>query len=79
MSAPQEKNCPGFHIHRCWLELSIPLATIALAAFALFTASSFPASLLKTDVGPARFPIVYALLLIALCLGFAPKSSPPLA
>ncbi len=69
MSAPQENNSPGFSIHRCWLELSIPLVTIALAAFALFTASSFPRSLLKTDVGPARFPIVYALLLIALCLG----------
>lgn len=69
MSAQQEKSSPGFQIHSRWLELSIPLITIALAAFALFTASFFPASLLKTDVGPARFPIVYAILLIALCLG----------
>ncbi len=69
MSAPQDTNNPGFQVHSRWLELSIPLASIALASFALFTASSFPASLLKTDVGPARFPIVYAILLIALCLG----------
>lgn len=41
---------------------------IMVAILAIVTAQSFPATNLETDVGPARFPVLYAGALIVLCL-----------
>ncbi|MGQ9369188.1 tripartite tricarboxylate transporter TctB family protein [Azospirillum sp. ST 5-10] len=39
---------------------------VAVSVAAIVTALGFPATRLATDVGPARFPIVYAIALIGL-------------
>lgn len=39
----------------------------AVAVAAIVAARDFPATMLETDVGPARFPFIYAVVLIALC------------
>lgn len=44
---------------------------IAVALGAILLTRGFPTNTLATDVGPARFPVVYGLVLIALCLGAA--------
>ncbi|WP_172329410.1 tripartite tricarboxylate transporter TctB family protein [Mangrovicoccus sp. HB161399] len=41
------------------------VAAVAVAAIVL--TRGFPPNTLPTDVGPARFPVLYALVLIALC------------
>lgn len=40
---------------------------IAVATGAIVVAQGFRSSGLRTDVGPARFPIIYATILIILC------------
>ncbi|WP_138466160.1 tripartite tricarboxylate transporter TctB family protein [Poseidonocella sp. HB161398] len=40
----------------------------AISVAAILLTRSFPPTSLPTDVGPARFPVLYALVLIALCL-----------
>ena len=57
----------------------------AVAAAAIVAARDFPATMLETDVGPARFPVIYAATLIVLCaiLAFntlrAPSAAPEAA
>jgi len=47
--------------------LIIAVIVIAVAIAAIVATSDFPSTSLATDVGPARFPIIYAVALIALC------------
>ncbi|MBP2316700.1 tripartite tricarboxylate transporter TctB family protein [Azospirillum soli] len=47
--------------------LIIAALVIAVAIAAIVATGDFPATSLATDVGPARFPIIYAVALIALC------------
>jgi Tripartite tricarboxylate transporter TctB family. len=41
------------------------VAAVAIAA--IVVAQDFPATTLETDVGPARFPILYSIALLVLC------------
>ena len=41
------------------------VAAVAIAA--IVAAQDFPATMLETDVGPARFPIIYSIALLVLC------------
>ncbi|HYG88746.1 MAG TPA: tripartite tricarboxylate transporter TctB family protein [Azospirillum sp.] len=47
--------------------LIIAVIVIAVAIAAITATSDFPSTALATDVGPARFPIIYSVALIVLC------------
>lgn len=49
-------------------DIGIALIVIAVAVAAILGSRSFPATPLPTDVGPARFPILYSIALIVLAL-----------
>ncbi len=49
-------------------DLIVGCVLIMVAVLAIVTAQDFPATNLPTDVGPARFPTIYALGLIVLSL-----------
>lgn len=49
-------------------EILIGLLLVAIAIGAIVVSQGFPSSGLATDVGPARFPVIYASILIVLCL-----------
>lgn len=47
--------------------LVIAAIVMAVAVAAIVATRDFPATMLATDVGPARFPIIYAIALLILC------------
>lgn len=57
---------PGRHARTAHLVIGCTLIVVAIIA--IVTALGFPATNLATDVGPARFPLFYAISLIVLCL-----------
>ncbi|WP_353860954.1 tripartite tricarboxylate transporter TctB family protein [Azospirillum formosense] len=47
--------------------LVIAVLVMAVAVAAIIVAGDFPPTMLETDVGPARFPIIFAVALLVLC------------
>ncbi|CAO3380586.1 MULTISPECIES: tripartite tricarboxylate transporter TctB family protein [Azospirillum] len=47
--------------------LVIAVLVMAVAVAAIIVAGDFPPTMLDTDVGPARFPIIFAVALLVLC------------
>ncbi|KAA0687557.1 tripartite tricarboxylate transporter TctB family protein [Azospirillum brasilense] len=47
--------------------LVIAALVMAVAVAAIIVAGDFPPTMLETDVGPARFPIIFAVALLVLC------------
>lgn len=47
--------------------LVIAVLVMAAAVAAIVAAGDFPPTMLETDVGPARFPIIFAVALLVLC------------
>jgi hypothetical protein len=66
-NAPVQGGDAGLRPRDRLATLVICALVIAVAVAAIVTAQDFPATMLATDVGPARFPIVYAAALIVLC------------
>jgi len=62
---------PGLRPQDRIANLVIAALVAAVAVAAMVAARDFPPTMLETDVGPARFPVVYALVLIALSVVLA--------
>ncbi|CAO3410003.1 tripartite tricarboxylate transporter TctB family protein [Azospirillum largimobile] len=71
-NAPARGEGPGFGnampMSTKIANLVIAVVLIAIAASAIAATGDFPKSMLATDVGSARFPIIHAGALILLCL-----------
>lgn len=67
-NAPVQGGGAGAPLSTKIANLVIAVLLIAVAAAAIASTGDFPKTMLAADVGPARFPIIHASVLIVLCL-----------
>lgn len=67
-NAPVQGGGAGAPLSTKIANLVIAVLLIAVAAAAIAATGDFPKTLLAADVGPARFPVIHASMLIVLCV-----------
>ncbi|MBV5336912.1 MAG: tripartite tricarboxylate transporter TctB family protein [Deltaproteobacteria bacterium] len=68
MDHPQESAKSGLKIFGWNMEIVIAVLLSFVAIVAIIASRKFPGTGLATDIGSARFPLIYSIVLVVLCV-----------